>query len=90
MLWFSCKALAHSIQSCLFYVPAIFQGLKTNGTRVTSNFLQLFKKGNYFGGIVVCCVDVRHRRFKRTFCHGNNANIQDYGACGKCYGCGYF
>ena len=60
-----CKGITHSIQSCLLYVLAKFQGLKTNRTRVTSNFLRLFKTGNYFCGIVVCCVDVRHRRFKK-------------------------
>ena len=41
---FFCKALAHSIQSCLLCVPAKFQGLKTNRTRVTSNFLRLFNE----------------------------------------------
>ena len=60
-LWFLCKAIAHSIQSCLLYVPAKFQGLKTNRTRVTSNFLRLFKTGNYFCGIVVCDAIVRHQ-----------------------------
>ena len=54
--------VGHSIQSCLLYVPAKFQGLKTNRTRVTSNFLRLFETGNYFCGIVVCGVDVRHQR----------------------------
>ena len=73
-----CKSLAHSIHSCLLYVPAKFQGLKTNRARVASNYLRLFKTGNYFCGIVVCCVDVRHRRFKRTFFQGENADIQDY------------
>ena len=55
-LWFLCKAIAHSIQSCLLYVPAKFQGLKTNRTRATSNFLKPFKTGNYFCGIVGCDV----------------------------------
>ena len=78
MLWFLYKAIALSIQSCLLYVPGKFQGLKTNKTRVTSNFLRLFKTGNYFCGIFVCCVDARHRRFKRTFWQGKNGDIQDY------------
>ena len=56
-----CKALAHSIQSRLLYVPAKFQGLKTNRAGLISNFLGLFKTGNYFCGIVVCDVDVRHQ-----------------------------
>ena len=49
-----CKAIDHSIQSRLLYVPAKFQGLKTNRTRDTSNFLRPFKTGNYFCGIFVC------------------------------------
>ena len=61
-LLFLCKAIAHSIQSRLLYVPAKFQGLKTNNTGATSNFLRLFKTGNYFCGIVVCDVVVRHQR----------------------------
>ena len=72
------KAIAHSIQSRFLYVPAKLQGLKTNKTRATINFLRIFKTGNYFCGIVVCCVDVRHRCFEKTFCQGKNADIQDY------------
>ena len=52
--------------------------LKTNRIRVTSNFLRLFKTGNYFCGIVVCGVDVHSRRVEKTFCLGRNADIQDY------------
>ena len=73
-----CKIITHSIQSRLLYVPAKFQGLKTNRTRATINFLRLFKTGNYFCGIVVCDVKVRLRPFEKTFCHGRNADIQDY------------
>ena len=75
---FLCKAIAHSIQSRLLYVPAKFQGLKTNRTGATINFLRLFKTGNYFCEIVVCDVVVRSRRFKKTYCHGKKADIQDY------------
>ena len=73
-----CKSLAHSIHSCLLYVPAKFQGLKTNRARVRSTFLRLSKTGNCFCGIIVCGVVVRSRRFEKTFCHGTNADIQDY------------
>ena len=73
-----CKTIAHSIQSCLICVPAKFQGLKSNRTRVTSNFLRLFKTRNYFCGIAVCDIVVRHRRFEKTSSHGMNADVQDY------------
>ena len=53
-----CKIIGHSIQSRHLYVPAKFQGLKTDRTGATSNFLRLFKTGNYFCGIVVCDVVV--------------------------------
>ena len=82
-----CKIIAHLIQSCLLFVLAKFQGLKTNRTRATINFLRPFKTGNYFCRIVVCdavcavvCdVVMRSRRFEKTFCHTKNAGIQDYG-----------
>ena len=54
-----CKIIAHSSQSRLLYVLAKFQGLTTNRTRATINFLRLFKTRNYFCGIVVCDVIVR-------------------------------
>ena len=77
-LWCLWKAIAHSIQSCFLYLIAKFQGFKTNRTRATSNFLRLFKTGNYFCGIIVCDVSARLRRFEKTFCHGKNTDIQDY------------
>ena len=73
-----CKAIAHLIQSRLFYVPARIQALKTNRTRATSNFLRPFKTGNYFCGIVVCDIRLRLRRLKKVCCHDKNADIQDY------------
>ena len=57
-----CNTIAHSIQSRLLYAPAKFQGTKTNRTRATSNFLRPFKTGNYFCGIVVWDVAMRHQR----------------------------
>ena len=62
-----CKALAHSIQSRLLYVPAKFQGLKTNRTRATSNFVRPFKTGNYFCGLVVCDVAMWYQQ--RIYIH---------------------
>ena len=73
-----CKTIAHSIQTRLLYAAAKFQGLKTNRTRATSNFLRPFKTGNYFCRIVVGDIIARLRRFEKTFCHGNTADIQDY------------
>ena len=64
---FMCKIIARLSQSRLLYVPATFQGLKTNRTRATINFLGLFKAGNYFCGIVVCDVVVRWQRFEKLF-----------------------
>ena len=39
LCFFLCNTIARFIESCLLYVPAKFQGLKTNKTRATSNFL---------------------------------------------------
>ena len=84
-----CKIIAFSIQSCLLYVPANFQGLKTNRTRATINFLKLFKTGNYFCGIVVCYVKVRFRCFVKTFCHGRTPIYKTIG-CAKRFLCVVF
>ena len=59
-----CKVITHSIQSRLLYVPAKFQGLKTNRTRPTSNFLRPFKTGIYSCGIVSCDFSLRLQHFK--------------------------
>ena len=73
-----CKTIAHSIQSHLLYLPAKFQGLKTNRTWATSNFLRLFKIGNYFCRIAVCDVTVHLWNFVKAFCQVDNVDMQDY------------
>ena len=56
-----CKAIAHSIQSRLFYLTAKFKGLETKRTWATSEFLKPFKKGNYFCELPVCDDGLRHQ-----------------------------
>ena len=72
------KEKAHSIQNCLLYVLAKLQGLETNRTRATSNFLRPLKTKNSFCEIAVCEVTMRLRCFANAYFHVKNANIQDY------------
>ena len=85
-----CKMIAHSIQSCLLYVPAKFQGQKTDRARATINFLRLYKTGNYFCVIIVCDVKVRLRHFEKTFCHGRTPIYKTMRLCETFWLCCFF